>query len=110
MRLLTAVSSVRVCQGQPTRNNSNFFPIRKMYNLQEEENVIIPKLEKQIVEKQKEIDNIVKAIQLGAVSESLMKKLNELESQKRLFEEELAKEKIKMPILTVKEFKMALLH
>ncbi len=81
-----------------------------LYNLQEEENVIIPKLEKQIVEKQKEIDNIVKAIQLGAVSESLMKKLDELESQKRLFEEELKKEKIKMPILTVKEFKMALLH
>ena len=81
-----------------------------LYNLQEEENVIIPKLEKQIAEKQKEIDNIIKAIQLGAVSESLMKKLNEIEFQKRLFEEELEKEKIKMPILTVKEFKMALLH
>lgn len=79
-----------------------------LYDLQYEENTILPMLEKQLAEKIKEIDNIVTAIQKGVASDTLLSRLNELEEQKKAFEEQLAKEKATSPLFTKEQFKMAL--
>ncbi len=79
-----------------------------LYGLQYEENTILPMLEKQLAEKQKEIDNIVTAIQKGVASDTLLARLNELERQKKAFEEQLIKEKATSPLFTKEQFKMAL--
>lgn len=79
-----------------------------LYDLQYEENTILPMLEKQLAEKKKEIDNIVTAIQKGVASDTLMKRLNELEEQKKAFEEQLIKERATSPLFTKEQFKMAL--
>lgn len=79
-----------------------------LYGLQYEENTILPMLEKQLAEKIKEIDNIVTAIQKGVASDTLLSRLNELEEQKKTFEEQLAKEKATSPLFTKEQFKMAL--
>lgn len=51
-----------------------------LYDLQYEENTLLPMLEKQAADKKKEIDNIVTAIQKGVASDIMMR-LNELEEQ-----------------------------
>ena len=67
-------------------------------------------LEKQLAEKIKEIDNIVTAIQKGVSSDTLLGRLNELEEQKKAFEEQLVKEKATSPLFTKEQFKMALFN
>lgn len=79
-----------------------------LFDLQYEENTILPALEKQLGEKKKEIDNIVKAIQKGVASDTLLERLNELEAQKKALEEQIIKEKITSPLFTKEQFKMAL--
>ena len=79
-----------------------------LFELQYEENTILPMLEKQLAEKKKEIDNIVTAIQKGVTSDTLLARLNELEGQKKAFEEQLVKEKATSPLFTKEQFKMAL--
>lgn len=79
-----------------------------LFDLQYEENTILPLLESQIAKKKKEIENIVTAIQKGVASDTLMQRLNELEEQKKVFEEQLAKERLTSPLFTKAQFKMAL--
>ena len=81
-----------------------------LFNLQSEENVIIPRLEAQIAEKKKEIDNIVSAIQKGVASDTLLQRLNDLEKEKSEIEQQLINEQAVTPIFTVDEFKMALIN
>ena len=81
-----------------------------LYDLQYEENTLLPKLEKKIAEKKKEIDNIVTAIQKGVASDTLLARLNELEEQKKAFEEQLIKERATSPLFTKEQFKMALFN
>ena len=79
-----------------------------LFDLQYEENTLLPKLESQVEEKKKEIENIVTAIQKGVASETLMQRLSELEEQKKVFEEQLAKERLTSPLFTKEQFKMSL--
>ena len=79
-----------------------------LYDLQYEENAILPMLEKQLDEKKKEIENIVTAIQKGVASDTLLTRLNELEEQKKDFEVQLIKERATSPLFTKEQFKMAL--
>ena len=79
-----------------------------LYNLQYEENPILPRLESQLAERAREIDNIVTAIQKGVNSDTLIKKLNELEESKRALEDEIKKEHAEHPLFTKDQFKMAL--
>ena len=72
-----------------------------LYDLQYEENTILPMLEKQLAEKIKEIDNIVTAIQKGVASDTLLARFSELEEQKKAFEEQLVKEKATSPLFNV---------
>ena len=79
-----------------------------LYDLQYEENTVLPRLENQLAEKKKEIGNIVTAIQKGVASDTLMQRLNELEEQKKALEEQILKERATSPLLTKEQFKMAL--
>ena len=79
-----------------------------LYDLQYEENTVLPRLENQLAEKKKEIGNIVTAIQKGVASNSLMQRLNELEEQKKALEEQILKERATSPLFTKEQFKMAL--
>ena len=54
-----------------------------LYTLQYEESTILPHLEEQLKEKEREIENIVTAIQKGAASDTLIARLTEIEQQKR---------------------------
>ena len=79
-----------------------------LYNLQYEENTILPILEKQLSEKKKEINNIITAIQKGIASDSLMARLSELDEHKKALEGQIIKEKITSPLFSKEQFKMAL--
>ena len=79
-----------------------------LYELQYEESTILPHLEEQCREREREIGNIVSAIQKGAASDTLIARLTELEQQKAALMETIAEERKKSPVFTKDEFKMAL--
>lgn len=60
----------------------------------------IPILTKQLSDTEKIIANVMKAIEMGVVTETTKDRLLELESQKKELEFQLAAEKIKRPTLT----------
>lgn len=60
----------------------------------------IPILTKQLSDTEKSIANVMKAIEMGVVTETTKDRLLELESQKKELEFQLAAEKIKRPTLT----------
>lgn len=80
----------------------------KLYELQYTESTILPKLQEQLREKEKEIDNIVNAVQKGYAAETLLKRLSELESEQKELQDAIAKEQLKAPIFTQDHFKMVL--
>ena len=79
-----------------------------LYTLQYEESTILPHLEEQLKEKEREIENIVTAIQKGAASDTLIARLTEIEQRKKTLAETIEEEKKKTPVFTKDEFKMAL--
>ena len=64
-----------------------------------EENTLIPVLKNELKNIQKSIDGLLKAFEMGAVSESLTKRLNKLEQQKKDTEIRLIKEQKSYPTL-----------
>ena len=76
-----------------------------LYTLQYEESTILPHLEEQLKDKEREIENIVTAIQKGAASDTLIARLTEIEQQKRTLAGTIAEEKKKSPVFTKDEFK-----
>ena len=74
--------------------------VERIYELPFVENTYIPKLEEQIAETQKRIDNLIKAAEQGFVSESSAKRLKELEETKKQQEITLIQEQIKTPLFT----------
>ncbi|MBR1534551.1 MAG: recombinase family protein [Ruminococcus sp.] len=68
--------------------------------VQSESNSEIPLLEKQLSEAEKGIGNVMKAIEMGIITDTTKDRLIELESRKKDLEMMLASEKIKRPILT----------
>ena len=79
-----------------------------LYDLQENESTVIPMLEQQYKEKQKEIDNIVAAIQKGYGVNTLLERLGILEQQRDEINETISKERIKQPMFTKEQFKAML--
>ena len=79
-----------------------------LYELQYNESTLIPQLEQQLKEKEREIGNIIAAIQEGANSPTLTKRLNELEQQKSEIETAIVKEQIQSPTYSQDEYRMAL--
>ena len=70
----------------------------------------IPILTKQLSDTEKSIANIMKAIEMGVVTETTKDRLLELESQKKELEFQLAAEKIKRPMLTKEQVILWLKH
>lgn len=70
----------------------------------------IPILKKQLSDTEKSITNIMKAIEMGVVTETTKTRLLELESQKKELEFQLAAEKIKRPTLTKEQVILWLQH
>ena len=79
-----------------------------LYKIQYSESSLLPQLEQQLQEKEREIENIVSAIQRGIASETLERRLNGIEEQKRDIETAIIKEKVQSPVYTKDEYKMAL--
>ena len=79
-----------------------------LFKLQYSESTMLPHLEQQLAEKEKEIENIVNAVQKGYATDTLLKRLGDLEQQRNEITESIAKEKLKSPIFTQDHFKMAL--
>lgn len=79
-----------------------------LFKLQYSESTMLPYLEQQLAEKEKEIENIINAVQKGYATDTLLKRLGELEQQRNEINESIAKEKLKSPIFTQDHFKMAL--
>ncbi len=82
--------------------------VERIYELQFAENTYIPKLEEQITETQKRIDNLIKAAEQGFVSESSAKRLKELEETKKQQEIALIQEQIKTPLFTTDQIAFAI--
>ena len=72
------------------------------------ESTILPRLEEELCQKEKEIERIVDAIQKGISSAALMKRLAMLEEQKKVVEDSIEEEKEKSPVFTKDQFCMAL--
>ena len=79
-----------------------------MFELQYKENTLLPRLDKQLADVEKQINNIITAIQKGVASDSLLERLNDLEKQKTELKESIQKGKAISPTFTKDEFKMAL--
>ena len=79
-----------------------------LFELQYKENTLLPRLDKQLADVEKQINNIITAIQKGVASDSLLERLNDLEKQKTELKESIQKEKALSPTFTKDEFKMAL--
>ena len=80
----------------------------KLYELQYTESTLLPKLQEQLKQKEKEIENIVNAVQKGYATEILLKRLSDLENEQKEIMDAIAKEQLKTPIFTQDHFKMAL--
>ena len=65
-----------------------------LYNLQYNESTVLPQLEQQLKEREKEIENIVNVIQQGIASQALVKRLGELEASKNEISDAIIKEQI----------------
>jgi site-specific DNA recombinase len=68
--------------------------------LQSRENINLPMLRKQLVETQKSIDNMIKAIEQGILTSSTKKRLDELEEIKDNLEVSILQEEMQKPLLT----------
>ena len=79
-----------------------------LYNLQYNESTVLPQLEQQLKEREKEIENIVNVIQQGVASQALVKRLGELEASKNEISDAIIKEQIQSPTYTQDECRMAL--
>ena len=80
----------------------------KLFELQYTESTLLPKLQEQLQQKEKEIENIVTAVQKGYATEILLKRLSDLETEQKEITDAIAKEQLKTPIFTQDHFKMAL--
>ena len=80
----------------------------RLYDLQYRGSTLIPQLQQQLKDKEREISNIIEAIQSGANSPTLTKRLNELELQKSEIETAIVKEQIRRPTYSQDEYRMAL--
>lgn len=84
-------------------NEQAIAQLTRIYDLQFQENTYVLKLEEQIQETQKKIENLIQAAEQGFVSETSARRLKELEETKKKQEIALIQEQIKSPILTLEQ-------
>ena len=71
-----------------------------LYNLQTKESSKIPRLQEQLSEAEKRINNLIEAVEKGFFSDSSKKRLDELEDTKKRLEISILEEQIRKPLLT----------
>ena len=76
----------------------------KMFEMQSSESSMIPVLEEELKEKNKAIENILKAVEKGLGVEALLIRLEVLQNEKSNIELSLAKEKAETPLFTKEQF------
>ncbi len=77
--------------------------IHKYLEYQQEENTVIPYLEKNLADTQRSIDNLIAAIEQGIITPSTKQRLEMLELSKRELEDKILIENMKRPLRTEKE-------
>ena len=77
---------------------------QKMFEMQSSESSMIPVLEEELKEKNKAIENILKAVEKGLGVEALLMRLEVLQNEKNNIELSLAKEKMETPLFTKEQF------
>ncbi|MCH5161870.1 MAG: recombinase family protein [Clostridiales bacterium] len=80
----------------------------KLYELQYAESTLLPKLQEQLKQKAKEIENILTAVQKGYATDILLKRLSDLEKEQKEITDAIAKEQFKAPIFTQDHIRMSL--
>ena len=83
---------------------------KMLFDLQNEESSLLASLERQYKEKEKEINNLLNAVQKGLATDILLTRLDELGKERDAIAESIAKEEIKTPIFTQQQFNDALNH
>lgn len=79
-----------------------------LFRLQHEESPLLPRLEEQLKEKEKEMENIVNAVQKGYATDVLLERLEKLKHDKDEIAVSIAKERIKHPTFSREHFEFAL--
>lgn len=74
--------------------------VDKLYALQGEENPRLPRLNEQMADIEKRIENMLSAIEQGIITDSTKDRLSQLEAKKKEIEITILQEKIKKPFLT----------
>jgi hypothetical protein len=69
-------------------------------DLQKQENIVLPMLQKQLAETEKGIENMLNAIQSGVLTSSTKKRLDDLENLKSDIEIKILQEEMQKPLLT----------
>ena len=72
----------------------------RVFEFQQRENTVLPLLQNELADLEKAIGNIMKAIEMGIITESTMARLSELEQQKSDIKDKIAKEEIKSAVLS----------
>lgn len=75
----------------------------KLAALHGEEIYNLKLLEKQMAEAEKDVENMLNAIQAGIITASTKQRLTELEETKSQLEQQIIEEKIKKPVLTLEQ-------
>ncbi|MFV0516392.1 MAG: recombinase family protein [Aminipila sp.] len=79
------------------------------FEAQGKESTVIPQIKKQLAETEKSINNMIKAIEQGIITDSTKDRLQELEQTKENLQINLAREEIKKPVLEKDQIKFWLL-
>ena len=82
--------------------------IEQILKLFDEENVVIPALERQLGEVRKSIDNMVKAIEMGVCTRSTKARLEELEAEEDKLKKDMERERVSQPNLTEEQLRFFL--
>lgn len=77
--------------------------VHKYLEYQQQENTVIPYLEKNLSDTQRSIDNLIAAIEQGIITPSTKQRLETLEVTKRELEDKILIENMKRPLRTEKE-------
>ena len=72
----------------------------RVCEFQNKENTVLPLLQSELADVEKAIGNIMKAIEMGIITESTMARLSELEAQKSDIKVKIAREEIKSAVLS----------
>lgn len=82
--------------------------VEKIYLLQKDENPRLPRLNEQLADIEKRIENIISAIEQGIIAESTKTRLIQLEENKKELQNCILQEKLKKPFLSKEQIRFGI--